>query len=151
MYGQPLQVQRNSSTSGFNATRDLQGCLSRNTTHQYYQSWRLGHEITLTAQRNTVGHKKGFPKNHLYSFTQRRSSTISQLYRGWFSQECRPEIKFLYQRVEVHSATKWWDAHIHANDETPWYLHYVRIPQCESVELPLALQQTEENGHPKRN
>jgi len=33
MYEQPLHVQRNSSTSGFNATRDLQGYSSRNTTH----------------------------------------------------------------------------------------------------------------------
>jgi hypothetical protein len=33
MYEQPLHTQRNSSTSGFNATRDLQGYSSRNTTH----------------------------------------------------------------------------------------------------------------------
>jgi hypothetical protein len=33
MYEQPLHTQRNSSTSGFNATRDLQGYLSSNTTH----------------------------------------------------------------------------------------------------------------------
>ncbi len=33
MYEQPLHMQRKSSTSGFNATRDLQGYSSRNTTH----------------------------------------------------------------------------------------------------------------------
>ncbi len=33
MYGQPLHTQRNSSTPGFNATRVLQGYLSRNMTH----------------------------------------------------------------------------------------------------------------------
>jgi hypothetical protein len=32
---------------------------------QYYQSRWLGHEITLTAQRNTVGNKNGFPKRPL--------------------------------------------------------------------------------------
>ncbi len=97
---------------------------------QYYQSWQLGHEITLTAQQNTKGHKKGFPKRPLIFLHPKngRSSTISQLHRGWFSQERRPEIKFLYLRVEAHSATKERDTHIHANDETVWYLHYVRIP-----------------------
>ncbi len=54
MYEQPLHMQHNSSTSGFNATRVL--------LTQYYQSWWLGHEIIRTAQQNTVGHKKGFPK-----------------------------------------------------------------------------------------
>ncbi len=48
-----------------------------------------------------------------------RSSTISQSHRGWFSQERRPEIKFLYQRAEAHSTTKEQDAHIHANNESP--------------------------------
>ncbi len=38
----------------------------------------------------------------------------------WFSQERRPEIKFLYHRVEAHSATKEQDTHIHANDKIPW-------------------------------
>ncbi len=85
---------------------------------QYYQSWWLGHEIALTAQRNTVGHKKGFPKRPLIFFHPKpgRSSTIGQLYGGWFSQERRSETKFLYQRVEAHSTTtgrpyphKWWD------------------------------------------
>jgi hypothetical protein len=33
MYEQSLHTQRNSSTSGFNATCVLQGYLSRNTTH----------------------------------------------------------------------------------------------------------------------
>ncbi len=69
-----------------------------------------------------------------------RSSTISQPHGGWFSQEHRAEIKFLYQRVEAHSATKEQDAHIHTNDETPWYLHHVKIPNVNSVEPPLALQ-----------
>jgi hypothetical protein len=33
MYEQPLHMQGNSSTSGCNATHDLQGYSSRNTTH----------------------------------------------------------------------------------------------------------------------
>jgi hypothetical protein len=99
---------------------------------QYSQSWWLGHEITLTALCNTVGHKRVSKETtYISSPKDWRSSTISQPHGGWFSQEHRPEIKFLYQRVEAQSATKEWDAHIHANDETPWYLHYVRIPQCE--------------------
>jgi hypothetical protein len=110
---------------------------------QYYQSWWLGHEINLTAQQNTVGHKKGLPKKpliFLHPKTQ-RSLTISQLCRGWFSQERRPKIKFLYQRVEAHSATKERDAHIYSNDETPWYLHFVKIPHnVNSVEPPLTPQ-----------
>jgi hypothetical protein len=40
----------------------------------------------------------------------------------------------------MHSATKEQDAHIHANDKTPWYLHYVRIPHVNIVEPPLAPQ-----------
>ncbi len=75
---------------------------------QYYPSWWLGHEIILTAQQNTVGHKKRVSNETTYISSPKdwRSSTISQPHGGWFSQERRPEIKFLYQRVEVHSATK---------------------------------------------
>ncbi len=75
---------------------------------QYYQSWWLGHEITLTAQRNTVGHKKRVSNETKYISSPKdwRSLTISQPHGGWFSQERRPEIKFLYQRVEAHNATK---------------------------------------------
>ena len=75
---------------------------------QYYQSWWLGHEITLTAQRNTAGHKKRVSNETTYISSPKdwRSSTISQPHGGWFSWERRPEIKFLYQWVEAHSATK---------------------------------------------
>jgi hypothetical protein len=45
---------------------------------QYYQSWWLGHEITLTAQQNIVGHKKGFQRDHLYFFTQRLKKLDNQ-------------------------------------------------------------------------
>ncbi len=75
---------------------------------QYYQSWWLGHEITLTVQQITVGHKKGFPKRSLLFLHPKTgiSLTISQFHGGWFSQEHRPEIKVSYQRVEAHSATR---------------------------------------------
>ncbi len=87
---------------------------------QYYQSRWLGHGITLTAQWNTVGHKKKVSNETTYISSSKnwRSLTISQPHGGWFSHERRPEIKFLYQRVEAHSATKklgclyprkWWD------------------------------------------
>ncbi len=36
----------------------------------------------------------------------RRSSTISQLLGGWFSQESRPEIKFLYQGLKCTAQPK---------------------------------------------
>ncbi len=74
---------------------------------QYYQSWWLGHEITLIAQWNTVGHKKGFPKRPLLFLHPKtgRSLTISQLHGGWFSQERRPEIKF-YTKGLKHTAQK---------------------------------------------
>jgi hypothetical protein len=45
MYEQPLHMQHNSSTSGFNATRDLQGYSSRNTTHTVLPkliAWQYG-------------------------------------------------------------------------------------------------------------
>jgi hypothetical protein len=56
---------------------------------QYYQSWWLGHEITLTAQQNTVGYKKGFPKRPLIFLHPKtgRSMKISKPQGGWFSQE----------------------------------------------------------------
>ncbi len=75
---------------------------------QYYQSWWLGHAITLTAQRKTVVHKKRVSNETSYISSPKdwRSSTISQPHGGWFSQEHRPEIKFLQQRDEAHSATK---------------------------------------------
>ncbi len=69
---------------------------------------------------------------YISSPTDWRSSTISQPQRGWFSQERRPEIKFLYQRVEVHRASyqrtecpyprKWWDSFICPlyNDSLMW-------------------------------
>jgi hypothetical protein len=37
MYEQPFHMQRNSSTSGFNAARVLQGSSSRNMTHTVLQ------------------------------------------------------------------------------------------------------------------
>jgi hypothetical protein len=120
MYEQSLHMQHNSSTSGCSATRVLQGYLSGNTTHTVLQRWWLGHEITLPAQQNTVGHKKGFPKRPLIFLHPKtgRSLTISQLNGGWFSQERRPEIKFFIpkgwstqrnQRTGCPYPRKWWD------------------------------------------
>ncbi len=79
---------------------------------QYCQSWQLGHEITLTAQQNTVGHKKGFPKRPLIFLHPKteRSSTISQLHGGWFSQERRPEQH--NQRTRCPYPRKWWDTSV---------------------------------------
>ncbi len=88
---------------------------------QYYQSWRLGHEIKHNSPAEHCRPQKRVSKETTYiSFPKAwRSLTISNLHRGWFPQERRPEIMFLYQRVEAHSATKRWDAHIHTNVETP--------------------------------
>jgi hypothetical protein len=153
MYEQPLHMQRNSSTSGFNATRDPKDIHPGTRLTQYYQSWWLSHEITLTAQRNTVGHKKRFSNETTYISSPKdwRSLTISQPHGGWFSQECRPEIKFLYQRVEAHSATNKPGCPYPHKDETPWYLHYVRIPQCEQCWATTGSTKTEENGYPRCN
>ncbi len=119
MYEQPLHTQCNSSTSGFNATCDLQGYSSRNTLTQYYLSWWLGHEITLTAQQNTIGHKKGFPKRPSYFFTKRLKKLDNQLTsrgliltrakawdkvfipKGWSAQR--------NQRTGCPYPRKWWD------------------------------------------
>ncbi len=108
MYEQPLHTQRNSSTSGFNATCDLQGYLSRNTTHTVLPKLMAWPWNYSTAQWNTVGHKKRVSNETTYISSPKdwRSLTISQPHGGWFSQVRRPEIKFLYQRVEAHSATK---------------------------------------------
>ncbi len=119
---------------------------------QYYQSWWLGHETTLTAQQNTVGHRKKGSKGTTHiSSSNWRSSTISQLNGGWFSQERRPEIKFLYQRVEALKCNQKWNAHIHTKDETTWYLNYVRFPQREQYCATTGFTKTEEKGHPKSN
>jgi hypothetical protein len=117
-----LHTQRNSSISGFNATCVLQGYLSRSTTHTVLlklTSWPWNDSYSPAEY---CGPQKGFPKRPLIFLHPKtgRSLTISQLHGGWFSQECRLEIKFFYHKVEVHSATKEWDAHIHANGETPW-------------------------------
>ncbi len=68
---------------------------------QYYQSWRLGHEPN-DSPAEYCWPQKGFQWDHLQFFTQRseRSLTISQLHGGWFSQQRRPEIKFLYQGLK---------------------------------------------------
>jgi hypothetical protein len=60
MYEQHLHVQHNSSTSGYYATRVLQGYSSRNTIHTVLPKLSLATEHNITAQRNTVGHKKSF-------------------------------------------------------------------------------------------
>ncbi len=153
MYEQPLHMQRNSSTLGFNATRDLQGYLSRNTNHTVLPKLMAWPQNNSNSPAEYCRPPKRVSKETTYisSPTDWRSLTISQPHGGWFSQERRPEIKFLYQRAEVHSATKERDAHIHANDETPWYLHYVRIPQCEWCWATTGSAKTEENGHPKRD
>ncbi len=65
MYEQLLHMQRNSSTSGFNATHVLQGYLSSNMTHTVLPKLTACHEITISTQQNTVGHKKGFQRDHL--------------------------------------------------------------------------------------
>jgi hypothetical protein len=60
-YEQYFHVQRNSSTSGgYYATCVLQGYLSRNTTHTVLPKLKAWQWKNLTAQQNTVGHKKSF-------------------------------------------------------------------------------------------
>ncbi len=107
---------------------------------QYYQSWRLGHEIKHGSPAEYCRPQKEFQWVHLYFFTQRRgrSSTISQLYGGWFSQERRPEIKFLYQGLK-HIAQP--------EDRMPISMQMLRhlgcsimqgFPNVNSVEPPMA-------------
>ncbi len=109
---------------------------------QYYQSWWLGYEITLTAQQNTVGHKKGFPKRPLIFLHPKawRSLTISQLHGGWFLQKRRPEIKFYTKGSKCTAQPK---------DGMPISTQTLRhlgssimqgFPNVNSVEPPLALQ-----------
>jgi hypothetical protein len=93
-------------------------CPGTRLTH-YYQSWWLGHEITLTAQRNTVDHKKGFPKNphiflHPKTAEARQSANLmgvdshksiglrwSFIPNGWNAQR--------NQRTGCPYQRKWWD------------------------------------------
>ncbi len=72
MYKQPLHMQRNSSTSVFNATRVLQGFSSRNTTHTVLpklKAWPWNNSNSLVEYCRPQ--KKGFQRDHLYFFTQR--------------------------------------------------------------------------------
>ncbi len=145
MNEQCLHMQRNGSNSGYYAThppvssKDI--CPGTGST-QYYQSWGLAMIKNITAQRNTVGQKKGFQGDHIYFLTQRhgRSLTISQLYRGWFSQERRPEIQFLYQGLKCTAQPE---------DETLISMQMLRhlgssimqgSPNVKSVEPPMAPQ-----------
>ncbi len=83
---------------------------------QYYQSWWLGHEITLTAQWNTVGHKKRFPKRPLIFFhpkteeaCQSANLTGVDSHKAWdkvfipngWSTQCK-------QRTGCPYPRKWW-------------------------------------------
>ncbi len=108
MYEQPLHTQRNSSTSGFNATRDLQGYLSRKTAHAVLPKLMAWPWNNSNSPAEYCMPQKRVSKETTYISSPKdwRSSTISQPHGGWFSQVHRPEIKFLYQRVEAHSATK---------------------------------------------
>ncbi len=108
MYEQPLHMQRNRSTSGFNATRDLQWYLSRNTAHTVLPKLMVWPWNNSNSPVEYCRPQKRFSNETTYISSPKvwRSSIISQPHRGWFSQERRPEIKCLYQRVEVHVATK---------------------------------------------
>jgi hypothetical protein len=128
MYEQYLYVQCNSSTSGYYAT--------------ITKAEGLAMKQHIKAQRNTVGHKKGFQWDHLLFFTKwcRRSSTISHLQEGWFSHERRPEIKFLYQGLKRT---------VQPEDGMPISMQMLRhlgssimqgFPNVNSVEPPMAPQ-----------
>jgi hypothetical protein len=107
MYEHPLHTQSNSSTPGFNATCDLQGYLSRNMTHivlPKLMAWPWNYSNS-PAEYCRPQKKVSKETTYILSPKDWRSFTISQPNGGWFSQEHRPEIKFLYQRVEAHNAT----------------------------------------------
>ncbi len=76
--------------------------VKEHNTHSITKAEGLAMKQHITAQQNTVGYNKGFQWDRLWLFTKwcERSLTISQPQERWFSQECRPEIKFLYQGLK---------------------------------------------------
>ncbi len=111
-------MQCNSSTSGFNVTRDLQGYSSKNMTHTVLpklMAWPWDYSNSPAEYCSDKRVSKG--TTYISSFNW-RSSTISQPNGCWFSQERRPEIKFLLkkgwstqrnQRMECPYPHKRWD------------------------------------------
>jgi hypothetical protein len=119
MYEQPLHTQHNSSTSGCSATCVLQGYLPRNTTHTVLPKLMAWPWNNSNSPAEYCRLQKGFPKRPLIFLHPKtgRSSTISQLHGGWFSQEHRPEIKFYTKELKCTAQPekghpyprKWWD------------------------------------------
>ncbi len=117
--------------------------VQEHNSHSITKAEGLAMKLNITAQQNTISHKKGFQGDHLYFFIQRhgRSLTISQLHGGWFSQEHRPETKFLHQGLKRTA---------HPKDRTPismqMMLSYLSgsivqgIVNVISVEPPMAPQ-----------
>ncbi len=77
MYEQHLHQERNSFTSVYYATRVLQGYLSRNTTHTVLPKLGLAMKQHITAQQNTVGHKRVSNKT-AYNSSPKRVEESSQ-------------------------------------------------------------------------
>jgi hypothetical protein len=116
---------------------------------QYNQSWWLGHETTLTAQQNSIGHRKSVSKGTTRIFSSSWGSlTISQPNGGRFSQERRPEIKFYTKGLKRTAQPK---------NGMPASTQKMRqlgisimwgLPNVNSVEPPLAPQILRRTGIP---
>jgi hypothetical protein len=77
----------------------------------------------ITAQRNTVGHKQKVSNKTTYDSSPKGVKGAQQSTKCMEVDSHRSfSLRYHYiPRVEAHSTTKSWDAHIHANDvESPW-------------------------------
>ncbi len=76
---------------------------------QYYKKLKAW-PLNITAQQNTVGHKQKVLMRPIFTWRSERSSTVSQLNQGWFSQELGPDIKSTYQGLKRTAQPKkmWW-------------------------------------------
>ncbi len=139
MYEQLLHVQRNSSTSGFNATCVLQGYLSRIITHTALPKLTAWPWYNSNSPVEYCRPQKRVSKETTYISSPKGVEEAWQS-ANFTSQEHRPEIKFYTKGLKCTAQPK---------NGAPISMQMMRhlgssimqgFPNVNSVEPPLALQ-----------